>query len=167
MTTVRTEQEQKKQINHAEATRYMNNAKESLQKSGKEDNHYLDRKYVITACGTAYRGVLFALDAYFEMKGIPRPPKNKRASIEYYKSNLAKIDWKMVTLLNDVYAILHIAGYYEGVCSVPVIQQGFEYAYQIIDKIKPEHEITPDELKALKAQKQPAWMRAMYSFFFA
>jgi hypothetical protein len=167
METVRTEQEQKMQVDHAEATRYMNNATDVLQKSGKEGKFYLDAKYVRMACGTAYSGVLVALDAYFEMRGIPRPPKKKRVSIDYYKFNLGKLDLKMLSHLNTVYNVLHLNGYYEGECSVSVIKAGFDSAYAIIDHIKPEHELTPDELKAIEAQRKPAWMRAMYSFFLA
>ncbi|MDR0582018.1 MAG: DUF5618 family protein, partial [Prevotellaceae bacterium] len=64
------EQQELKQKSYAEAMRYMNNAKETLQKAKKEDNYYADRKYVRTACGTAYNGVLLALDAYFMLKDV-------------------------------------------------------------------------------------------------
>jgi hypothetical protein len=42
---------------YTEALRYMDNAKETLQKANKEDDFYHDRKYVRTACGTAYKNV--------------------------------------------------------------------------------------------------------------
>jgi hypothetical protein len=167
METIKTEQEQKKQVDHAEATRYMNNATEMLQKAGKEDNYYRDDKYVRVACGTAYLGVLKALDALFELRGIPLPPKKKRKNIEFYTYNAAKLDGKLSTELHTVYRILHIEGYYEGMRKVAVIKAGFDTAYDIIARIKPEHELTQEKYKAIRAQKKPAWLRPMYSFFFA
>jgi len=55
-----------------EAIRYMDNAKETLKMAGKEDRFYNDKKYVKTACGTAYNGVLEALDGYFILKDVPK-----------------------------------------------------------------------------------------------
>ena len=49
---------------YKEAIRYMDNAKETLLKAGKEDDIYKDEKYVKTACGIAFNGVLKALDGY-------------------------------------------------------------------------------------------------------
>jgi hypothetical protein len=130
------EQQELKQKSYAEAMRYMNNAKETLQKAKKEDNYYTDRKYVRTACGTAYNGVLLALDAYFMLKDVELP-KKKRRSINYYTRNTSKIDGKMLKYLDTVYSILHLSGYYEGILNAPVIKDGFDAAYDIIDKIKP------------------------------
>ncbi|MDR3329535.1 MAG: DUF5618 family protein [Prevotellaceae bacterium] len=165
METLKEQQELPLKLAYAEATRYMNNAEETLKKSVKEDKYYRDDKYVRVACGTAYLGVLKALDGCFEFKGIPRPPKKKRASIEYYKSNLAQLDGKMLTQLNDVYQVLHLNGCYEGVRNVAIIRSGFDSAYGIIARIKPAHELTPDEVKTLRAQKIPAWLRPLSSLF--
>ena len=118
-----------------EALRYMDNAKETLKKAGKDNDFYEDDKYVKTACGTAYNGILKALDGYFKIKEI-KPPKGKK-SIEFYRDNVAKIDRKLMNYLNNAYEVLHISGYYEGVTSVKVIQTGFEFAYEIISRIKP------------------------------
>jgi hypothetical protein len=167
METIRTEQEKKLQISHAEVTRYMNNAAENLQKAVKDDNYYLDDKYVRTACGVAYLAVLKALDTLFEMRGVPLPPKKKHKNIEFYTYNAAKLDGKLSYELHTAYHILHISGYYEGVRKADIIKSGFDTASSIIARIKPEHELTPDELKALQAPKKPAWLRTMYSFFFA
>ena len=123
---------------YAEAVRYMDNAKETLQKAKRDGSHYTDKKYVRTACGTAYNGVLLALDAWFVLKGIPKPSKKQRKSIEYYMSNVAQIDKKLAAALHSAYNVLHLAGYYDGVTNVKVITGGFEDAYEIIEKIKPE-----------------------------
>ena len=65
--------EQIRQTSYAEAIRYMNNAKEVLQKARKDGKYYADKKYVRMACGTAYSGTLVALDAYLLLKGVPEP----------------------------------------------------------------------------------------------
>ena len=50
-----TEQQTVREQYYGEAIRYMDNAKEYLQKAGRDDNYYQDTKYVSTVCGTAYR----------------------------------------------------------------------------------------------------------------
>ena len=138
---------------YTEAIRYMDNAKEALQKAKKDGNHYIDRKYVRTACGTAYLGVLIALDAWLKIKDVALPPKKKQKSIEFYKENIAKIDGKMVSRLQTVYRILHLEGYYWGEDNIKAISGGFEDAYEIIDKIKPENPIEVKESKTAAAKR--------------
>lgn len=123
---------------YAEAIRYMDNAKETLQRAQKEDDskYYKDKKYVKTACGTAYNGILVALDAWLKIKGV-EIKKGKRKSIEFYTDNIAKLDGKMSRALRSAYNILHLAGYYDGETNTKVISEGFDTAYEIIDKIKP------------------------------
>jgi hypothetical protein len=122
---------------YKEATRYIDNGRNNLKKAGKKDNFYEDIKYVKTGCGIAYSGVLLALDQYLESKGVKPLPKSKRKSIEWYRENLTKLDKKLLFALNNVYSILHIDGYYEGLNGVRVIQAGFDYAEDIVRKIKP------------------------------
>ena len=131
-----TEEQQEIKYNaYSEAMRYMENAKETLQKARKEDGHYHDIKYVRTACGTAYSGVLIVLDAYLLLKGIAQ--KKGRKSIQYYTENFSKLDKKLLSDINDAYSVLHLSGYYDGIRSARIINDGFELAYQIIDRIKP------------------------------
>jgi hypothetical protein len=129
------EQDKIKSEYYEEAIRYMDNAKETLKKAGKEDDFYKDDKYVKTACGIAYNAVLKALDGYFILKEVKGPKCRK--SIEFYRTNTSKIDKKALNYLNSAYNILHLDGYYDGILSVDVISTGFKYAYTIIDKIKP------------------------------
>jgi hypothetical protein len=131
------EQEQTKEKYFAEAMRYMNNAKECLQKALKDDNYYHDSKYVKMACGTAYSGVLVALDGFLALKGINKQSGKQRKSIEYDRSNITKIDKKMLDYLNSAYEILHLWGYYDGITKASVVKDGFDEAYKIINKIKP------------------------------
>jgi len=130
------EQNQIKEKYHSEAVRYMDNAKEYLKNAQKEGKFYHDPKYVKTACGTAYSGVLVALDGFLELKNIKNKGK-RRKSIEYYQENIAKIDGKMLNTLNSAYQILHLFGYYDGTNNVTVIKEGFDLANVIINKIKP------------------------------
>jgi len=129
------EQQEVKEKYYNEAIRYMNNAKETLKKAGKEDNFYKDVKYVKTACGTAYSGVLLALDGYFLLKGVEK--KKGRKNIEFYQSSLTMINKKLLNSLNATYEALHLAGYYDGTNFAPIIIAGFNEAYEIIKKIKP------------------------------
>jgi hypothetical protein len=131
------EQEDTKVQFYGEAMRFMNNAKECLQKAKKEDRFYRDAKYVKMACGTAYSGVLVALDGYLTLKGVEKPKKKLRKSIEYYQENISKLDKKLLSYVNSAYQILHLCGYYDGVLNADVIKAGFEDAYTIIEKIKP------------------------------
>ena len=131
------EQQKLKEKYYGEAVRYMDNAKDCLQKAKKEDNYYRDTKYVKMACGTAYNGVLVALDGFLLLKGVEKPTKKQRKSIEYYQENLGKLDRKMLVNLNNTYQILHLWGYYDGIEDITIVKRGFDDAYKIIEKIKP------------------------------
>jgi hypothetical protein len=130
------EQQVVKQKSYDEAMRYMDNAKETLKKAGIEGYVYSDRKYVRTACGTAYNSVLLALDTYLRLKGVDMP-KKRRKSIEFYTEHVSKIDKKMLSNLDTVYHVLHLDGYYDGLQDTKVITRGFQVAYDMIEKIKP------------------------------
>ena len=131
------EQESVKERYYSEAIRYMDNAKEYLKSAKKEGNFYHDSKYVRTACGMAYSGVLIALDGFLKLKGMSRTSGRQRKSIEYYQSNITKIDKKMLDYLNSAYQVLHLSGYYDGIGDAIVVKRGFDLAYTLIDKIKP------------------------------
>jgi uncharacterized protein (UPF0332 family) len=133
------EQQELKERYYGEAVRYIENAKECLQRTNIEYNRYSDSKYVKMACGTAYSGVLVALDCFFILKGITKPTRKDRKSIEYYQKNLGKLDRRMLGILNDTYQILHLSGYYDGIQNVEVIKVGFKNANALIEKIKPGH----------------------------
>lgn len=130
------EQKEVKKVYHNEALRYMANARETLKKAGKDGKFYVDKKYVKTACGIAYNGVLEALDGLFVIKNISLP-KTRRKSIEFYKENISKIDKKLLKDVNSAYNVLHLFGYYDGETYIPVIQSGLELAEVIIKRIEP------------------------------
>ena len=120
---------------YQEAMRYINNANEALMLAGKEDKYYEDAKYVKSACGIAYSGLLLALDYLFDFKNIPK--KKGRKAIDYYQSNLAKIDKRLLKDLNTAYFILHLEGYYVGQTRIGVIKEGFECALSIKSALNP------------------------------
>lgn len=128
-----------KEIRYLEAMRYITNASEILStKANKEDGLYQDVKYVKMACGTAYSGVLLALDSYFEIKGKPIVQKRgRRNSLEIYRKQLSTLDKKLLDYFNIVYNVLHLDGYYDGIKSFDVIQAGINKAIEIVNKIKP------------------------------
>ena len=52
---------------YLEAKRYLKNAFDILSEKGnKKEGYYQDKKYVRMACGTAYNGVLLAIDCWLE-----------------------------------------------------------------------------------------------------
>jgi len=146
---------------HTEAMRYMDNAEETLKKAGKDGRRYVDAKYVQTACGIAHLAVLRALDAWFEFKELPKPSKKQRKSIDYYTDRAAKVDGKVLKTLQESYNILHLSGYYDGTTSVNVIKDGFDDAYEIIEKIKPDNPLDVPETRGDKALR--IWNRFVIS----
>lgn len=108
-----------------EATRYLQNAKEILSKSPIEDDRYVDIKYVKSACGVAYLGVLRAIDAFLLQRGLTKKELPKKAD-EYMKAlqkHASIHDGKLIRQFDDLYDELHIAAYYRGILhSVPVVK---------------------------------------------
>jgi len=133
---------------YAEVVRYMDNAEETLKRAEKrDDGWYKDEKYVRTACGIAYLGVLVAVDAWLTLKGVRIPKKRNHTNIDFYLSNIAKLDKKMLDYVNDAYNVLHLDGYYRKVKNIKIIESGFEVAYEIIEKIKPENPVNIPETR--------------------
>ncbi len=114
-----------------EVVRYLDNARTILkEKAGKKDGEYADIKYVQMAAGTAYLAVLMAVDNYLLKKeGVKF---NKPKSIEEYRTRTAKQNKKLLSLLNEAYADLHLACYYHGVPSVRVMNNGLQTAQEIL-----------------------------------
>jgi hypothetical protein len=147
---------------HAEAVRYMNNAKETLKRAGKQDDgQYTDEKYVRSACGIAYLGTLAALDAWLTLKGVDIPNKKNHTNINFYLTNVGKLDMKLLKHLNSAYNSLHLDGYYRKETSVKAIESGFDAAFYIIDKIKPENPVDVPETRGDKLKM--AWNKMMIS----
>jgi len=132
------EQQSTKRKGYTEAMRYIANAKDYLQKAGMDSNgYYQDKKYIRTACGTAYNGVLEALCTYIELKHPDALKSDEPQTIDFYRKHLAKDNKSILKTLNSVYSILHISGYYKGEEDSNTIKIGFKRAKEIIDLIKP------------------------------
>jgi hypothetical protein len=121
---------------YTEALRYIQNAKENLHKAKKHGKYYQDIKYVRSASGIAYSGMLLALDALLKIKNIHPAAKNRK-SIDWYRDQLRRMDWKLLNDVNTTYEALHLIGYYEGTTSVKIIDAGLEGALSVIKHIKP------------------------------
>ena len=50
---------------------------------------------------------------------------------------LASQDRKILSAFGGAYQVLHLDGYYDGNTNLKLINTGFEFAYEIIEKIKP------------------------------
>jgi hypothetical protein len=74
-----------------EPLRYLNNAKETLCRSSIEENQYTDDKYVKSACGIAYLGVLKAIEDSLLKKGLSKKELPKKVE-EYRKAMLHSTD---------------------------------------------------------------------------
>ena len=122
-----------------EPLRYLANAKEILSKSPIEDNRYTDVKYVKSACGIAYLGVLEAIKEHLIAKGISRKDLPKK--IEEYEKALQKHvsirNGKLLKQFNDLYDELHIAGYYRGLLhSTDAVKGALRMAKDFIAKLR-------------------------------
>ncbi len=116
---------------YQEANRYIENAKQTLkEKAGKKDGEYADVKYVQSAAGIAYVGVLLALDEYLLRKEGNNFTKPR--SIEEYRTRIVKYNKKLLALLNEAYGDLHISLYYHGIPSVRIMTNGLNTAKEII-----------------------------------
>lgn len=118
--------------------RYIENAKEILKKSSIEDNIYLDVKYVKSAFGIAYLGVLKAIDDYLLNKGFTK--KELPKSVEGYRDALKKTlsihNGKILREFDMLYNTLHIAGYYRGLLeNTDVVKEALKAAKAFIEKI--------------------------------
>jgi len=128
-----------KQTRYREAVRYLDDAKEILRtKAEKKDRYYQDEKYVKMACGTAYSGVLKAVDTYLEIKGKPiEKKKGSRISVDSYRKLLTKLDKGVLNDFNTACELLHLAGYYEGLLHADAINSGLDAFSAILNKIRP------------------------------
>ena len=71
---------------HKEALRYLNNAKEILNKVPVEDNRYTDIKPVREAFGTAYLSILEAINDILLKRGLSKEELPR--SVEGYRKAL-------------------------------------------------------------------------------
>jgi hypothetical protein len=132
------DQEHIKQEAYKEAMRYIANAKDDLKKAGRDGKFFKDAKYVRRASGTAYSGVLIAVDAWLKLKGAVLPRGKTRKTVDFYNAEIAKRDKKLGKQFKVVYDTLHLSGYYDGNLSSGNISDGFEMAGLIINRIKPQ-----------------------------
>jgi len=126
-------------MQRSEALQYLENAKEILGKSSIEDNLYTDEKYIKSAFGMAYLGVLRAIDEYLLDKGLTKKELPKK--VEEYEKALRKYlsvrNGKLLNQFNALYDELHIAGYYRGnLLHVEAVKAIFKAAKDFIEKLR-------------------------------
>ena len=116
-----------------EARRYVQNAKDILNRDGKLDTElqlYTDRKYVRMAGNTLWNGVLLILDAVFHVK----KNKKSRPDFEDYQEAVAVRDRKLLTLINAGYDAMHLSMGYDGCQNKVACMGAIQLANDIIDR---------------------------------
>lgn len=121
-----------------EALRYLENAKEILSKTPIEDNRYSDVKYVKTACGVAYLGILEAINEVLLKRGLSKKELPKK--VDEYRKALQKYvsahNGKLLREFDDIYDELHIAGYYRGLLHrTNIVKDALQAAKDFISKL--------------------------------
>ena len=117
----------------AEARRYVENARETLNERGElnvETKRYEDEKYVRAAGSYLWLGVLMALDAVFHV----RSDRRKRVDINEYREAVGKRDRKLLDYVNDSYEVMHLTMMYDGAQAKEISDTGFRLANTIIDR---------------------------------
>jgi len=123
-----------------ESSRYLNNAKEILQKVPVEDYTYTDVKPVREAMGTAYLAVLEAINEQLLKQGLTK--KELPQSVEAYRlalrKHLAVHNGKLMREFEALYDLLHIAGYYRGLLrNTNAVKAAMKAAKDFIEKVGP------------------------------
>lgn len=117
----------------AEARRYVENARRTLNENGElniETKRYEDEKYVRAAGNYLWLGVLMALDAVFHV----RKDRRTRVDINNYLEAVGKRDRKLLDFVNDGYDVMHLYMNYDGNQAKGVSDEGFRIANTIIDR---------------------------------
>ena len=117
----------------AEARRYVENARKTLNENGELDTEtklYQDDKYVRAAGNYLWLGVLMALDAVFHV----RKDRRTRVDINNYLDAVGKRDRKLLSYVNTGYDVMHLSMTYDGVSAKEVCDGGFRLANAIIDR---------------------------------
>ena len=124
---------------HKEALRYLNNAKEILNRVPVEDNRYTDTKPVREAFGTAYLSILEAINEVllkhgFSKKELPRSVEGYRKALQKY---VTVHNGKLLKDFEMLYDALHIAGYYRGlIYNVDAVKDYIKSTKTFIEKLK-------------------------------
>ncbi len=122
-----------------EALRYLQNAKVILRSVPVEDDIYTDVKPVRKACGTAYLAVLKAIDEHLLEKGWSKKdlPKSVEGYRQELRRRLAARNGRLMRKFENLYDLLHIAGYYRRLLyDAAVVKDALKAARAFIEKVK-------------------------------
>jgi len=121
-----------------EALKYLNNAREILKKVPVEDDIYTEIKPVREAMGTAYLAVLEAINERLLQQGLTKKelPQSVEAYRQALRKHIAVRNGKLLREFENLYDLLHIAGYYRGLLyDVKVVKDAIKSAQAFIAKI--------------------------------
>lgn len=116
------------------ATRYLDNARQTIRNSPVVYGRYQDAKYVSESAGIAYLAALKAIQGYLISRGLYSKNKLPK-TIEGYQFAIKKIphNGKLSNAFESVYKILHIGAYYNELDDAEVIKIGFQRVKEIIN----------------------------------
>ncbi len=122
-----------------ESLRYIQNARQILKNTAIEDDYYADKKPVREAFGTAYLAVLEAINEALVKRGYGKKelPQSVDAYRKAIKKNLAVHNGKLMKEFENLYELLHIAGYYRGLLTdASVVKDTMKAAERFIKKVQ-------------------------------
>ena len=92
-----------------QALRCIDNAEAELKKSGKSGNYYTNKKYIKTAGGIAYAGILQATKQYIALSGVVVSDDEREI-----KRALAMLNRRLVEPFNHFYSYLYFSVHLHG-----------------------------------------------------
>lgn len=122
-----------------EALRYLQNARDILSITSRENDYYTDVRPVREAFGMAYLAVLEAINEALVKKGFTRKelPKSVDKYRKILKKQFAIHNGKLTRAFEGLYDTLHIAGYYRGlIYKVNIVKGCLAAAKEFIEEFK-------------------------------
>ena len=114
--------------------RHIDNAEAELKKAGKDGSYYTNKKYVKSAGGIAYTGVLEATKQYIALKDVAI---NDGADEREIKSALSKLNPNAVEPFNHFYSYLYFSVHLYGNSNVRNLTEVMKAAREFIALLKP------------------------------
>lgn len=110
--------------------RYLEIARECLQKAGKDGDYYTDRKQVKMAGNALWNGVLYAMKYKFLLKGRPDVIK--------YQQEIGAVNKSKLKVFGSAYNHCHLIMGYDGELKVSLSREAMKLATELIEWAVPE-----------------------------
>ena len=121
-----------------EGVRYLNNARDILRHTPAEGEVYVDLKRVREAMGTAYLGILEAINEALLRRGVGR--KALPRSVDAYRLALQRHfgarNGRLLREFESLYDLLHLSGYYRArIYRRKVVKAAVDEAERFIERL--------------------------------